>query len=73
MFHKKGILKKFAIQSKTLVAKSLFNKVAGFLASNFTKQEPPTMVFSCGFCECLKIAFFIDLQVTVHVTLKIIP
>ena len=39
---------------------SLFNKVTGLKACNFTKKKTPTQMFSCEFLQIFKNIFFIE-------------
>ena len=48
------------IRRKTPVLESLFNKVAGLKACNFTKKQALTQVFPVNIAKFLRAAFFID-------------
>ena len=59
MFHKKGVLKKFAKRTRKCLYQSFFlNKVAGLRPATLLKKETLAQVFSCTFCEISKNTFF---------------
>ena len=48
------------IHQKIFVLESLFNKVAGLMASNFIKKGTPTQVFSCEYHKMFGESFFME-------------
>ena len=46
------------IRKKISVLESLFNKVTGLMACNFSKKETPTQMFSCEYHKMSENSFF---------------